>query len=269
MKKLIVLSLAFLLIAPAMKAQDKNVRFGLKATPTFNWYRPDNKKKYENDGLVMKFNWGLALEFKLSDVAAFSTGLEVMYDGGKLNFLDTANYYYIQDDKIIEPSASAMMNDSTVFAYRLTGRKYNTTYVNLPLNIKMKTKDIGGLTYYGLFGATLGIKVKAKSDDRVRQYNYSNGTFATESTIEDLDISKDMGFMRLGLNIGGGVEWNLSGSTSLVFGLNYNMGFTNVLSKNSDYIFSTVTGSGSSITFNSITQKTASHNFALVIGVLF
>lgn len=260
MKKLIVLVVAFLFVASPMMAQDggKNFRFGLKAAPSINWYRPDNKKDYTNDGTLLKFNWGLSMEFKLSEVASFATGLEVMYDGGKLNFLDTVGYY-MKDDEIQEPS-----DDTTFTFYKLENRRYNVTYISIPLNIKMKTKDIGGLTYYGLFGASLGIKVKAKSDDEVKQ-----NMIGSLSTIEDLDISKDMGFMRVGLNIGGGVEWNLSGTTSLVFGLNYNLGFTNVLTKESDYIFDGVTGSGASTTYNMIKQKTASHNFGLVIGVLF
>lgn len=267
MKKIVVLALAVLSFGNTQAQNEnnlKNFRFGLKAAPSINWYKPDNTKKYSNAGALMKFNWGLMMEFRLNDVASLTTGLEVMYDGGKQEFIDTTWYAYSKTDQNIAtpPSDTSKWNNYT--GYKLNERKYNVTYLNIPLNIKMKTKDIGGLTYFGQFGATLGIKLKAKATDEVQQ----DGVGASTS-LTDVDISKDMQFMRMGANIGGGVEWNLSGSTSLVFGLNYNLGFTNVLSKTSDYLFHSATVNGSTPTYNFISQKTASHNISLVIGVLF
>jgi len=237
---------------------EQNFRFGLKAMPSVNWYKPDNTKKYENGGAVMKFNWGLTLDFKLSNSAWLSSGLEVSYDGGNINFKDTVGYLLSNSEfQSIPADASGMVGKDVV---QLKERRYNTTYVTLPLNIKMKTKEIGMLNYYGMFGLNLGVKVKTKVTDT----GYLNGSSSLTDN-EGLDNSKDMGFFRAGINIGGGAEWNLSGTTSLVFGLQYNLGFTNVVKGNSDYVFN----AGSTNTLKAIEQKFASHFIGLSVGVLF
>jgi len=48
-----------------------------------------------------------------------------------------------------------------------------------------------------------------------------------------LDVNDEVFFLRGGINFGAGVEWNLAGNTSLLLGLNGNIGFTNILKKNS------------------------------------
>jgi hypothetical protein len=238
---------------------EQGFRFGLKAMPTINWFKPDNTKKYENGGAVVKFTWGATLDFKLSNTAWLSTGLEVMYDGGKVNFLDSTYYFMFEDEfRTYDDFMGAGAAQANYDVFQLNTRKYNTTYINLPLNIKMKTKEIGFLNYYGLFGVTAGIKVKNKVDD------LGNLNLATaEVENNGLDNGDDMAFFRAGLNIGGGAEWNLSGTTSIVFGLCYNLGFTNVVKDPSEFLNSV------NLSDRNIEQKFNSHNIGISVGVLF
>ena len=48
-----------------------------------------------------------------------------------------------------------------------------------------------------------------------------------------IDANDEAFFLRGGINFGGGVEWNVAGNTSLLLGLNGNLGFTNILKKSS------------------------------------
>lgn len=68
------------------------------------------------------------------------------------------------------------------------------------------------------------------------------------------------------LNIGAGTEWNLSGTTSLVFQLNYLLGFTNVAKSESDYLRKQTVGTADG---SALKQNLKSNSIGLTIGVLF
>lgn len=265
-KKLPALLLIAVLTMPVI-AQDsggsKSFRFGLKGAPSLNWYTPEDSKKFENAGLNFKFAWGLITEFKLAEVASLATGLQLDNDGGKLIFKDSA-YYFVADEKMVySTQAQNAFYDTTgkYKPYMLRERNYSVKYVTLPAIIKMKTKEIGYLTYFGQFGVNLSFKTKALADDEV-----NDG--ANNVTMKDMDISDDVQLFRTQLSIGAGAEYNIAGSTSLVVGINYNRGFSNVLKKDSKYLFATEV-SGATLSFPPITQKATSNNVMLTVGILF
>lgn len=257
MKKALLLVLALaggFKWAAAQENELKNFRFGLKAAPTIYWYNPDDKKKFESGGVVAKFSYGLMTEFRLNNVAVIATGLQVDYDGGKLNFLDTSFYFLSKDNELlaVEDTAGESYN-----MLRLTSRQYNNTYLTLPFTLKLKTKEIGMLTYYGQFGLNTSFRLKGRVNDET----YLG---SLKSSQDDLENTKDMNILKFALNVGGGAEWNLSGSTSLVFGLNYYNGFGNVLQKNSEYLIRTASNN-----YEPTKQNARSHGIALTLGVLF
>lgn len=274
-KKLLSFFFAIVLGLPAI-AQDsgsKSFRFGLKAAPSLNWYTPEDSKKFENAGLNFKFAWGLITEFKLAEVASFATGLQLDNDGGKLTFKDAPRYVVSDEEAVprnkipLSFDTLGFLNDSTgkYKEYTLKERNYSVKYITLPAIIKMKTKEIGYLTYFGQFGVNLSFKTKGIADDEV-----NDGT--NNVTLKDMDISDDLQLFRTQLCIGGGAEYNISGSTSLVFGISYNRGFSNVLKKESEYLYTmkeTVTGIGKIYESSILNQKATSNNVALTVGILF
>lgn len=230
----------------------KKFRFGLKGAPSLNWYKPDDKKKMESGGVKLQFSYGLVTEFRLSSVASFATGLQVDYDGGKINFLDSA-YYFISNDAFI---ASADTAGAKATQYRLLKRDYKNTYLTVPLTLKMKTKEIGYLTYFGQFGINSSFRLKSRVDDDV---TFSGGT----ANQTDLDNGKDMNLIKFALNIGAGAEYNLSGSTSVFFGLNFYNGFSSVTKPTSKYL------QKGKLDKTEVKQKATSNAVALTVGILF
>ena len=275
MKKLLT---SFLLLAFAshLFSQEennlKNFRFGLLAIPSVNWYKPDDVKKFEKNGSKLGFGWGMQMEFRLNSLISLTTGLQVNYDRGNLKFTDTTNYFYdTKNQVIVEPKDTGSI--ASLACYKLNSRYYKTTYVVLPLYLKMKTKQIGAMTYFGQFGINTSIKLKSKVTDNVTEYNNYRTPAAgmrAPSDLTDLDMSDDMNILKFGLHIGGGAEYNISGSTSLFFGLSYNLGFSNVLKKNSKYLEH---WAYSANPLNNVegqkTQIAVGNNFAFTIGILF
>ena len=268
MKKILVLILGFCIGIQYATAQEsgenniKNVRFGLKTAGMLTWYKPDNTKKFENNGVSAKGCYGLMLEFRLNKVASIATGFQVDYFGGKLNMLDS-NYYFLSKD-----SEFLKFADSTTATtrYILNSRKYNTTYVTLPFSLKFKTPEIGTMTYFGQFGINTSIKTKCRVEDEA----YNTKLIGNE-IIEDgkatqplLDNTKDMKLFMLALNFGGGVEMNLAGSTSILLGLNWYNGFSNVLKSDSKYLFGSPNNNNAAVK-----QDAKASAIALTVGILF
>jgi hypothetical protein len=250
MKKVFVAILSIVFISGSF-AQDKDIRFGLSATPSLNWYKPENVQKYDSKGLGLGFGWGLDVEFKITDIATFATGLKINYDRGGITFKDSAGYELNKDSELVnDPN----LNSTSFFL--LENRSYRVNYVTIPFMVKMHTNEIGYMTYFGQFGLISSIKTKALANDAIM-----SPITKTQSNKEKLDINNDVSLFRFQLSIGGGAEYNLSGSTSLVFGVNYNLGFSNVLRKNSRHI---VDMSGTAIR-----QNASAHNIALSVGILF
>ncbi|MGQ0827284.1 MAG: porin family protein [Bacteroidota bacterium] len=284
MKKLLTI-IAMVLITSASFAQEnelKNFRFGLKVTPSVNWYKPDGKIMSGN-GAGVKFGGGLILEFRLAKVISVQTGVQIDMDGGKIEYnnggrndagSNTVSYYYYNADEKIAKYSPDYSTDPKYTHYQLSERKYKTTYITVPLALKMKTKEIGSLTYFGQIGINNSFRWKATADDELNVINdLTNGLGAKDSKSK-LDITKDMSFYTAALNFGLGAELNLSGSTSLTFGLNYNLGFTNVVKSESDYLQRRVNGATYPVDLTDFSrskmpQTIKSNAVVLTIGVLF
>lgn len=270
--------IAFLFIAVLglqfANAQDegKSFRFGLRIDPSVNWFKVDNDKKFESTGSSLGFGWGLHTEIKLSDNASWTNAVGLFYDKGNIDYRLTSTtgdsvYYLLNgDDELVEfPTDSitgAFTSGSNI--YRLGERSYTINYAHLQTCIKMKTKEIGMITYFGQFGLNLGIKTKARANDITEVFGTSNWTSVEK---EKIDITKDAAFMKLGINIGFGLEFNISGTTSAFACLSYNHGFTNAVSKNSDFLKTTNDQNRTKLI--DIDQKFTARNIGLTIGILF
>ena len=284
MKKLLIIT-AIAIIASTSFAQEnelKNFRFGLKVTPSVNWYKAEGKIMSGN-GAGVKFGGGLIMEFRLAKVASLQTGVQIDMEGGKIKYnnggfiapsSNTVSYYYINSEDKIDTWNSAPSDSAKSYTfykththYQLNERKFKETYITIPLILKLKTKEIGTLTYFGQFGLNASIRWKAKADDKLTVLSAS-GFGATDSK-SGVDITKDVSFFKAALTFGGGVEMNLSGSTSLLLGLSYNLSFTNPVKKNSDYLEKRTNDAAGTGSLSQMPQTLKSNAVVLTVGILF
>jgi hypothetical protein len=253
----------------------RNFRFGLKVTPTVNWFKPDGNI-ISNNGVGLKYGGGLILEYLMGKIISIQSGVQIDVNGGKVKYnngatLSTPNsnsvsYFYNNLNSAIvnyDPTLSSASNTH----YQLNDRSYNISYITIPLTLKMKTKEIGNLTYYGQFGINNSFRWKATATDDVQQITPAG--LGTSQRISKIDVTKDVSLYTAALNMGLGAEMNLSGSTSLTFGLNYLLGFTNIVQSNSSYLErQSIDGNGNVIN-SKMPQQLKSSVVALLVGVLF
>jgi opacity protein-like surface antigen len=212
-------------------AEDSKLHFGLKAAPSLAWLRTDTKG-LDSDGSKFGFSYGLVTEFNFADNYAFATGLDITYRGGKFKTVETEY-----------PDSSTTVTTSTNSSYIIQ-------YVELPVTLKLKTNEIGYLTYYLQAGIAPGFKIRARGSYEAAIQTTTNGTTTNTSDKQsDIDIMKEINNFNLSMIIGGGIEYTLSGSTVLLTGIQFNNGFLDV--------------------FDSNDAKVNSNYLALTVAVLF
>lgn len=216
-------------------SQTKPFRFGLKVAPNIGWISPDTED-YENDGPMGGFSWGFISDISILENYYFGTGFNVGYLNGKLNF----------------PYQEEIITGGDTTLYQgMMNRVYNLRYIDVPLTLKMKTSNFGKVQVYGQIGFSLGFNVKAKAKDTFT-YNIGNSEKADDS---EHSISDDITFLKGSLLLGGGIEYFIDNSTSILVGVTYSNGISNIM-KNWNPV-------------NKEDQKAIPNYLELTLGVIF
>ena len=202
----LAVALAICTTASAQNA-GRSLRLGLSFAPNLGWLSPSGKK-IEANGSHLGFRFGLLTDIMIGENAnyAFSTGLFLNNIGGD---------YKREFD-------AAPSDTLTVLATEQTTLKLQ--YVELPLTIKLKTNEIGYMTYFGQIGFDTGFRVGAKRDTEI-----ASAVAGYSKTEDNEDAKDDAAELRVALVVGAGIEYNFSGNTSALVGLKYSNGFTNAL----------------------------------------
>lgn len=132
---------------------------------------------------------------------------EIGYGYGLLADFGLAENYYFSTGFLINSLKSSV----DVGPDQLS-TTYRTQYVEVPIGLKLKSTQRYYRSYYGQFGFTGGIEING--DKQVENFDR-----------EDFEPKT----FRLGLAIGGGVEWQLDHNLRMVTGLTFNNGFTQIL----------------------------------------
>ncbi len=151
------------------------MRLGVHATPSINYISTSEPDVETN--LAVKFGFGLMADYYFAEHYALSTGVDILSSGGTMEFNDTS-------------------------------RSYHAGYVQIPIALKMSTREFGYFTYFARFGGGLLIK--------------TNETIDFEPDIPaGQELDSYINPLGLTFKFGGGAEYSFGGSTSLVAEIAY------------------------------------------------
>ncbi|MFA8299217.1 MAG: porin family protein [Hyphomicrobiales bacterium] len=207
MKKILTITCFLLLVflAKTSNAQYKSIILGFKAAPTVSWIKPESEG-YKSTGAKIGFSWGLTSEFFIMENYSIQTGFNVAFQYGGLKYADR------------------IYRDANNFEDGMLTRDYKFQYIQIPICLKMRTRSFNGFKFYGKIGLGTAIRIKAKADDQ-----FVGSVTGQHDKEKNKDITNQTKLLKESLILGAGAEYNLGGSTSLIFGINFDNGFTDIL----------------------------------------
>ncbi len=225
-------------------------RFGIKGTLGGSWLK-SNKSNMEYASPGFQYSGGLQIEKSLSKTVSFVTGIDISAQGGKVSFGDSAHAVLKNDGK----------------DYYMKSRSYNFQSIDIPLSLKLKTSEIGYLTYWMQVGVMPSIMWKATASKNTYDNGGGVATLAeTNGDDKKLDVRNDCNLFRASIIAGLGVEYNLAGSTSLLLGIHYVDGFTSTVLKESKTLY---TSNWAHLNQKQMEQSLSSKYIMLTAGLLF
>jgi hypothetical protein len=220
--KQIILILAMLLLSIISPAQ--KLKLGFQASPQLSWMKSTNSDIVSiQSGLGIKY--GLEADIFLFGIPRYSlnTGLFVTNHSFKTR--------YILDQQLPIGNIVIEKPVNTDITFKLN-------YLEIPLDIKLRSDQFYRLTYYGQFGLTNLINIGATAN-------------IDKLSISGMNINESIGFYELGLLLGAGAEYDVGGNTAINLGIQYTNYFLDAT------------------TIKSLDEKTTINTIRLVIGVMF
>jgi hypothetical protein len=217
------------------------IKLGIRVAPQLTWSKPDNKITSTN-GTRVNAAYGIMLDYYFTENYAIGTEFSLQSFGTNMS-IDQSRFTNISSQGVNYPPTDDLHYD------------YKMNYIQVPLILKMRTKEIGYLRYYAEFGGAFNFLTRAKADismgttfekDKV---NINNPDDEDEFRLAPTDYDTRANVFRAGLIVGAGIQYNMFGNSLLVAGLRYDNGFTNFTRDDK--------------------LKTTINYFALNIGVLF
>ena len=258
MKKVMLCLLAALAMN-ATQAQISGYKIGIKVSPNISYMKSENGD-ITIDKAPLKFGFGLVVDKMFAEKYAIGTGVNVYRVGGKTRYM-----YESTENEI-----------SSI--YDLT-RDYKLTYVEVPLTLKLRTSPIGGITYWGQFGAGISYLYKAYGDDQVQmKYDNQGAGGAYRSINRDIvtdngnEIQKELMPVRASMIIAAGIEYPISGSTAIMAGITYNGGLISTYKSKDEVV--KLTSGNPTLSSDSKSVETTGRNIAanlieLNVGIIF
>jgi len=191
-----LLTLAFLF---NLTTKSQDVKIGVFVDPQITWMSPESRE-VESEGTVMGIGGGLMVNKYFAKNYAFSTGMSIGTQGGKLLFPDSIT---ITDSE----------GDTTLPAN--TKLDYHLQFITVPVGLTLKSNQIGYASLFVNVGINGKINIKAKASSSGGELN------------KDV-IKKEISVFNVGYQFGGGIEFELTQDTSILVGIFYSNGLLDV-----------------------------------------
>ena len=204
-------SLIIILLISCTRLLAQETKFGVTINPQYTWMSVESKKDDPNGGAI-GISGGLILDHYFQKNYAVETGVELGTQGGGIKYGD---------------SLSLQVYDETMHFTPGTTIDYKLQYITVPLELKLKTNEIGYFSYFARVGFT-------------NQFNISAKASSSDNQLDRDVIRKEIGIFNLSYNFGIGTQYAISQDTSFNLGISYHNGFINVTRNSDSRVFSRI-----------------------------
>jgi hypothetical protein len=192
----------FLILFPTILSGQENLKIGLHADPVISWFGSDIDA-IKNDGARPGFNFGLEFTKPFGSNYSFATGISLINAGGRLVSSDIT-VLNLSEPRTVAPDEAMV---------------YKIQYLAVPVGLKLRTNQIGYVTFF----TDIGIEPKVVVGSKIG--------------ISSLDISgekanEEVNLFNASYYINAGIEYGLGGNTALVVGLGFENNFLDITKDN-------------------------------------
>ena len=209
MKK-IAATFAFLSLLFVSSNAQSDFRFGFEASPSVSWIRTDDNS-IEGNGANLGMRLGVNGEKYFAENYALTFGLGFAFNqGGTLNHTTGGDLW--PTNELSKDILHELINDVDL--------KYGIQYVEIPFGFKMRTNEFGYIRAYAeLPRFILGTRTQSRGAIECGGSEYD---------VEKENIKKVVHPLSLSWGIGGGAEYTINENTSIVAGLYFQNGITDI-----------------------------------------
>lgn len=191
------LIIGLMLIAQLSRAQ---VKFGVYIDPQYTWLTPETRDAVSEGG-YFGLNGGLSIDNYFAKNYALATGIGLGTQGGSIKYSNEKTIMLDNNQDTTLAAGSAV--------------DYKLQYITVPVGLKLRSNQIGYITFYANIGVTNQFNINAKAS-------------SSDGVLQNDPIRKEINWYNLAYHFGGGIEYAISEDTALNFALIYHNGFLDV-----------------------------------------
>ena len=197
MKKVTLLISLFMINLVVFAQQPLELSFS--AGPSLNWMSSGENEVAKGNSHA-GFDFGLIVDRFFDEQLryALTTGLLLTSTGGELDYHNSSSFSFAGET--IGPGSSI---------------RYRLQYLEVPCAIKLRTSQFRRWTYWGQFGLSGFVNIRAKGD-------------SSDGTLDKTNINDEVRLFNLALNLGAGANFDLGSGNALAMGIIYKNGFLDV-----------------------------------------
>jgi len=177
----------------------QGLEIAVHADPQFAWITSDEAAVTGN-GSVFNLNTGLEFDIFFMPNYAFTFGVDLNNQGGRMAYSDTTRFQQTNNILEIPPGETV---------------KHNLQYLGVPLGLKLKTEEMGYTTFYVHGGLAPMFNMKASTSSEPLQLVREN-------------IQPEIHRFSMNYFVAAGIEYRLAGNTAIIFGFKWTAGFNDV-----------------------------------------
>lgn len=205
----------------------QNFRLGFQTSPHLSWIN-SSSGDIVNDETRIGLRYGLDADIYLAGFPRYTinTGLFVANHSFKAQY--TTSQAFLINGKEFNEAVNIL---------------YKTNYIEVPINIKLRSDMFYRMTFYGQFGLSNLFNISASATSSDKQLN--------GDAVNNGILKRHIKLYNLNMIMGGGMEYDIGSNTSINLGIQYSNGLTDVTN------------------IGSLDEKTVFNSLRLIIGVMF
>lgn len=215
--KILCVAIVLAFLTTAVKGQERSLRIGFQTSPVFSWINNSDQNLIVRTGGSFGLKLGTTADIFFRNSYSLTTGINLAFhEGGTLLYEKGGNFLPKSDlsDEMLK-TGDKPLPDGTKITYSLQ-------YVEIPLGLKIRSKEIGYIRYF----------VEAPVFN-LAFLTRGRGTIETTTDkFEQENIYKDLSVFNVFWGFGAGIEYSISENNALVGGIYFQNGLLDFINDN-------------------------------------